>query len=196
MPRPVTIKKYGNRRLYDTDDSRYITMEELADKIRRGADVRVVDAKTGEDLTQATLTQIVVESRGAAQLLPVSLLHQMIRMGDDALAEFLGQYMTAAMDLYLRAKRGAEAVAPYNPFATLPFHAADALARLLSAPLGMWAGRGEPPPAAASAPAPEPAPAADRTDEVEMLRREIEELKQVVRESAGSAQSGGKKRRR
>ena len=68
------IKKYGNRRLYDTGESRYITLEELAEKIRSGLDVRVVDAKTNEDLTQATLTQIILESGSAHRTLPVPLL--------------------------------------------------------------------------------------------------------------------------
>ena len=65
-----TIKRYSNRKLYDTTDSRYITMEELAEKIRLGADARIIDARTNEDLTAQTLTQIVVESRGAARMLP------------------------------------------------------------------------------------------------------------------------------
>jgi len=182
MAAPVVIKKYGNRRLYDTEASSYITMEELAEKIRGGTDVRVVDAKSSEDLTQSILTQIIVESRGAAKLLPVPLLTQMIRMGDDHLAEFLGQYMTAAMELYLRAKRGAEAVAPYNPFATLPFQATNAIARLFSAPMQAWGGRHDPPPA--------PPPA--REDEVAALRREMEELKDVVR---GTAKKQARKRK-
>src|SRR4051794_18176922 len=71
--RRVIVKKYSNRRLYDTEGSCYITLEELADRIRRGAEPRVVDAKTNEDLTQATLTQIIIEGRGAARLLPVPL---------------------------------------------------------------------------------------------------------------------------
>ena len=61
----VTVKKYSNRRLYDTSDSRYITLDELAQKIRSGKDVRVIDAKSNEDLTQQTLTQIILESRRA-----------------------------------------------------------------------------------------------------------------------------------
>ena len=81
----------GLRRLYDTGESRYITLEELSEKIRAGQDVRVVDAKTNEDLTQATLTQIIIESRGAARLLPPQLLTQLIRLGDDSLAEFFNR---------------------------------------------------------------------------------------------------------
>ncbi len=127
---PVTIKKYGNRRLYDTQDSRYITLEELAEKVRAGTDVRVVDVKTGADLTQPTLTQIIIESRGAAKLLPVNLLTQLIRLGDDALAEFLGRYVSGALEIYQQVRRGAQSVAPYNPLASLPLAATDALARL------------------------------------------------------------------
>src|SRR5690348_6234806 len=126
----VLIKKYGNRRLYDTGDSRYVTLDELATKIRGGADLRVVDAQSGDDLTQATLTQIVLETGHAAKFLPVQLLTQMIRLSDDALAEFFSRYVTSALDLYLQAKRGVQAMATYNPLTQLPFAATDALARM------------------------------------------------------------------
>lgn len=182
MSEPVIIKKYGNRRLYDTEHSSYITMEELADKIRAGTDVAVVEAKSGQDITQATLTQIIIESRGAAKLLPVALLTQLIRMGDDALAEFLGQYMTGALELYFRAKRGAQAVAPFNPFAALPFQATDAIARLFAAPLQAWSHQHEPAQPARPAPAAAPNPAPSPQDEMAALRREIEMLKDEVRE--------------
>src|SRR5205814_8063367 len=89
----VLIKKYGNRRLYDTEASRYITLDELAARVRGGSEVRVVDAKSQEDLTGATLTQLIMENRGASRLLPVSLLHQLIRLGDDSLAEFFSRYV-------------------------------------------------------------------------------------------------------
>ena len=95
----MLVKKYGNRRLYDTDQSRYITLEELAESVRQGKEVRVVDAKTGDDLTTATLAQIIVEGRGAGRLLPQALLVQLIRMGDDALAEFLGQYPSLSAEI-------------------------------------------------------------------------------------------------
>jgi polyhydroxyalkanoate synthesis repressor PhaR len=128
----VTIKKYSNRRLYDTEQSRYVTLEELTDMVRRGTDVRVVDAKSGEDLTQPTLVQLILEGP-AAKLLPVPLLAQLVRMQDDALAEFLGRYVSAALEVYLSAKRGAQAVAPYFPLAQVPFSASHAMARALGA---------------------------------------------------------------
>lgn len=187
MARPTVIKKYGNRRLYDTSESRYITLEELADKIRDGGEVRVVAAKTNEDLTQSTLTQIIVESRGAAHLLPVPLLHQLIRLQDDSLAEFFENYVSAALDLYLRAKRGAQAIAPLNPFAQLPFAAGNALARLfMGQPFG-GGGYDAPPPAPEPPP---PAHSADR-DDIDALRRELDELKRSV---AGAARKGRKGR--
>ena len=126
----VLIKKYGNRRLYDTSDSRYVTLEELATKIRGGADLRIVDAQSGEDLTQATLTQIVLETGNAAKFLPVQLLTQMIRLSDDALAEFFSRYVTGALDVYLQAKRGIQTMTGYNPLAQIPMAAGDALARM------------------------------------------------------------------
>lgn len=188
----VVIKKYSNRRLYDTSDSRYITLEELAQKIRAGKDVRVVDAKSGDDLTQATLAQIILESRRAARLLPVPLLTQLIRMGDDALAEFFGKYMSWALEMYMHARTGAQAIAPFNPLATLPFTATNALARLFANGPG-WNGKAPPPPPPVEhAPAPEApgedapkddeaSPAASDREDIAALRRELEDLKTALK---------------
>ncbi len=178
-----TIKKYSNRRLYDTDESRYITLEELTDSIRRGTDVRVVDAKTNEDLTQATLVQIVLETN-AARFLPVNLLARLIRMQDDALGEFFSKYVSVALEMYLTAKQGAQAMSPYVPFSTLPFSAGNALARAING-LGLWGdsggGQGFPPPPYAAPPqAPAPVPAPESSD-VAALRSELEELKREMR---------------
>jgi polyhydroxyalkanoate synthesis repressor PhaR len=169
----VLVKKYSNRRLYDTNDSRYITLEELAEKIRAGADARVVDAKSGEDLTQATLAQIIIESRGGARLLPVPLLVQLIRLGDLALAEFLGRYLSWALELYLQMKQGAQAM-PLQPLASLPFTATNALARLLGGAAGWIDGT----------PTPPPPPKAPHVDDIAELRREIDLLKRRARKTA------------
>ena len=176
----ILIKKYSNRRLYDTAESRYITLDELADKVRDGADVQVVDAKSGADLTQPTLTQIIIDGRGAAMLLPVELLTQLIRMQDEALAEFFGKYLSFALDLYLSAKRGAQSLSPYVPVSTLPFTATDALARLLaSAPF--WPAAPAPPAVSAAAAAARQ-PDSSEADIAE-LRREIAELKRQMKKS-------------
>jgi len=172
----LTVKKYGNRRLYDTGDSRYITMEELAEKIRKGSDVRVVDAKNGQDLTQATLAQIIIESRGAAKMLPVPLLLQLIRMREDALAEFMGRWMSWALAVYTQARQGARTIAQYNPLAMAPFAATNALARLLNGPAA-WSEPEPPPP---PPPTPEAEPDVVVNDGVAELRRELEELKKSL----------------
>lgn len=74
----VLIKKYGNRRLYDTSTSRYVNLVDIAEMIRRGADVSVLDAKSGEDLTRVTLTQIIAEDAKGEQGLPLEFLRQVI----------------------------------------------------------------------------------------------------------------------
>jgi polyhydroxyalkanoate synthesis repressor PhaR len=152
MSEPAVVKKYGNRRLYDTSISRYVTLEELAGRIAGGDRVRVVDAKSGRDLTAATLTQIIVEHRELSRLLPVSLLEQLIRLGEDALAEFFGTWVSGALEVYLQARDGVGAAARWNPFSPL--------SGLFSE---MWS-----PPA--------------RRDEVAELRRELEELRREVKE--------------
>ena len=185
----MIVKKYSNRRLYDTEQSRYITQEELAEKIRLGAEVRVIDAATGDDLTQATLAQIILESRGASRLLPVPLLVQLIRMGDDSLAEFFGRYMSGALDLYLHAKESAAAIAPYNPFVNVPFAATNALARLLLGSGNAFGWRDSPspvssappPPSPSPPPLPSPPPARETSEEMKDLRRELDELKRSLR---------------
>ncbi len=179
----MIVKKYSNRRLYDTEGSRYITLEELAEKIRGGADVKVLDAKTNEDLTQVTLTQIILESRGAARLLPVPLLLQLIRMGDDALAEFFGRFLSTSLDLYFQAKQSAQAISPFNPFASVPFAATNALARLLlggASSLGGWSEPAAPPPAPPPA-APQESPPPAAGSDVASLRRELDELKRALK---------------
>jgi polyhydroxyalkanoate synthesis repressor PhaR len=176
----MVVKKYGNRRLYDTEASRYVTLEEVESRVRRGEDVEVRDARTGKDLTQVTLAQIILESRGAARLLPVPLLKQLIRMGDDAVAEFFERTVIWALDIYLLAKKGARAF-PIGPLGALPLWNA-----LLGGTNAPWSAPSHESPAPAETELPPTEPERDeQAEEIAALRREIEELKRVV----------GKKRR-
>ncbi|MFQ5804465.1 MAG: polyhydroxyalkanoate synthesis regulator DNA-binding domain-containing protein [Candidatus Methylomirabilales bacterium] len=79
---PLLIKKYSNRKLYDTSRSRYITLEEIADLIREGKLVKIVDTTSREDLTTVTLAQIILEEEKRTNFLPVSFLHQLIQYGE------------------------------------------------------------------------------------------------------------------
>jgi polyhydroxyalkanoate synthesis repressor PhaR len=99
----VTIKKYANRRLYDTESSTYITLDRLAAMVREGREFAVVDAKTGEDITRQVLTQIIVdeESRGST-MLPLNFLKQLIGLYGNSMQNFVPQYLEAAMDSFQR----------------------------------------------------------------------------------------------
>jgi polyhydroxyalkanoate synthesis repressor PhaR len=99
----VTIKKYANRRLYDTESSTYITLDRLAQMVREGREFEVVDAKTGEDITRQVLTQIIVEeeARGAT-MLPLSFLKQLIGLYGNSMQNFVPQYLEAAMEAFQR----------------------------------------------------------------------------------------------
>jgi polyhydroxyalkanoate synthesis repressor PhaR len=99
----VTIKKYANRRLYDTESSSYITLDRLAAMIREGRDFEVVDAKTGEDITHQVLTQIIVdeEARGST-MLPVNFLRQLIGLYGNSMQGMVPQYLEAAMEAFQR----------------------------------------------------------------------------------------------
>jgi polyhydroxyalkanoate synthesis repressor PhaR len=88
MPAAVLIRKYPNRRLYDTSSGRYVNLDDVALLIRRGADVQVVDARTGEDLTRVVLTQIIVEdAKGQPAALPLDLLRQLVMATGNALSD-------------------------------------------------------------------------------------------------------------
>ena len=99
----VTIKKYANRRLYDTEASAYITLDRLAQMVREGREFEVVDAKTGDDITRQVLTQIIVdeEARGAT-MLPINFLKQLIGLYGNSMQSFVPSYLEAAMDAFQR----------------------------------------------------------------------------------------------
>jgi polyhydroxyalkanoate synthesis repressor PhaR len=99
----VVIKKYANRRLYDTESSVYITLERLAEMVRQKRDFKVVDAKTGEDITHNVLTQIIMdeEARGS-NMLPINFLRQLISMYGDSVQSFVPQYLEASLEALQR----------------------------------------------------------------------------------------------
>ena len=116
----VTIKKYANRRLYDTESSSYITLDRLAAMIREGRDFEVVDAKTGEDITHQVLTQIIVdeESRGST-MLPVNFLRQLIGLYGGQMQGAVPQYLEAAMDAFQKNQAAMAGAFGQNMFADM-----------------------------------------------------------------------------
>lgn len=93
-PEPTTIKKYANRRLYNTGTSTYVTLEDLAEMLKNGEEFVVVDAKTGEDITRSVLTQIIFEQENkGANLLPITFLRQLIRFYGDSMQSVVPSYL-------------------------------------------------------------------------------------------------------
>jgi polyhydroxyalkanoate synthesis repressor PhaR len=100
---PVTIKKYANRRLYNTGTSAYVTLEDLAAMVKEGDDFVVFDAKSGDDITRSVLTQIIFEQEGKGQnLLPITFLRQLIRFYGDSIQMMVPRYLEVSMDSLTR----------------------------------------------------------------------------------------------
>ncbi len=181
---PVVVKKYANRRLYNTETSSYITLDNLADMIRAGRDFAVYDAKSGEDITRGVLTQIIVEeeSKGSS-MLPTAFLRQLIGFYGGSLQGVVPRYLEHAMASFARQQQQMrhvmqQTLSPFLPAGVEemnrqnmalferavsmwnPFHRGDADEE--QAPIG-----------------PQPAGSGER-DEVERLRREVDSLKQQL----------------
>lgn len=101
-PKPVVIKKYANRRLYDTETSAYITLEDLYQRVKDGKDFTVVDAKTGQDLTRQVLTQIIFEQETKGfNVLPTEFLRSVIGFYDHGMQDVLQNYLQASMKSFV-----------------------------------------------------------------------------------------------
>lgn len=167
----VIIKKYANRRLYDTESSSYITLERLAEMVRQKREFKVVDARTGEDITHNVLTQIIMdeESRGQT-LLPVSFLRQLIGMYGGQVQSLLPQYLEASLDAFQRNQSQLRDVLAgaftANPFAELARRNME---------LFQAAATGRAAPAAGAA-----AGESSREEELERLRAELAALQAKV----------------
>jgi polyhydroxyalkanoate synthesis repressor PhaR len=102
---PVAIKKYANRRLYNTGTSTYVTLEDLATMVKKGEDFTVSDAKTGEDITRSVLTQIIFEQEnkeGAETLLPINFLRQLIGFYGGSMQKFVPSYLEISLESFTR----------------------------------------------------------------------------------------------
>ncbi|MBI1363221.1 MAG: polyhydroxyalkanoate synthesis repressor PhaR [Proteobacteria bacterium] len=121
----VIIKKYANRRLYNTQTSMYVTLDDLAQMVKDGQEFEVVDAKTAKDITHQVLTQIIFdeESKGAA-LLPINFLRQLIRFYDNSLQSVVPHYLEMTMDVFTKNQENMrdnmeKVFGSFNPFAAM-----------------------------------------------------------------------------
>jgi polyhydroxyalkanoate synthesis repressor PhaR len=98
---PIIIKKYANRRLYNTSTSKYVTLDDLSQMVKAGTEFQVVDAKSGDNITRSVLTQIIFEEENKGQnLLPISFLRQLIQFYGDSLQTMVPNYLEASMDAF------------------------------------------------------------------------------------------------
>ena len=173
-PSVILIKKYGNRRLYDTTSSRYVNLDDLAAHIRAGREVRVVDAKSGQDLTRVLLTQIITEdAKDKPTGLPLELLRQLIIASDEVRQEFLMWYLKSAFDTYEKVQDAVQNRLSEVQSAILS--PVDIMKRFLGT-------------------TPSPKPQTEAEPEVEALRKRVAELEARLGKSAPRKRRSRKKR--
>lgn len=178
-PAPILIKKYSNRRLYDSTNSQYVNLDDIAGFVREGKDVQVVDAQTGKDLTRVTLTQVITEdAKDKPTGLPLELLRQLIVASDEVRHEFVMWYLKSAFDTYQKVQDTVQSRLGEVQSAVLS--PVDMMKKFLGTP--------------------EPAPSQPRTQaepELDVLRKRVAELEgQLKRPTRGKPASPRKRRRK
>jgi polyhydroxyalkanoate synthesis repressor PhaR len=187
-PAPVVIKKYANRRLYNTATSAYVTLDHLSQMVKDKTDFVVYDAKTGEDITRPVLTQIIFEeeSKGGQTLLPIPFLRQLISFYGDSLQGIVPQYLEMSMTQFARnqeqMRRYLQNAFGFNPFQQFESMGKQNMAMFEQAmrmfnPFGTGQGPAPSPPAHANgAEPPKPETTSGNSEAIDDLKRKLDEL--------------------
>ena len=191
-PAPVTIKKYANRRLYNTATSSYVTLDHLAGMVKEGQDFVVYDAKSGEEITRSVLTQIIFEeeSKGGQNLLPIRFLRQLIRFYGDSLQALVPGYLELSMESFTKNREQvrslmAEAFGgkfPFSPFEDIArqnLMLFDRALRMFS-PLSTMSGKDEAP-AGETPPGAKPEQFREMESKLAAMQRQIDELTKGIK---------------
>jgi polyhydroxyalkanoate synthesis repressor PhaR len=191
----VVVKKYANRRLYNTETSTYVTLEDLAAMVRSDRDFVVYDAKTGDDLTHSVLTQIIVEQEaraGGQTLLPIPFLRQLIRFYDDSIGRMVPSYLQMSLETLVKEQERFRANFAHlfgqNPFGAAAFDAMQEQTRknlaMLERAMEMWspfgprgAGNKKPEEAAAET---APASGSGSPDQISELKAELARMQEKI----------------
>jgi polyhydroxyalkanoate synthesis repressor PhaR len=186
---PITIKKYANRRLYNTGTSTYVTLEDLAAMVKEGEDFLVYDAKTGDDITRSVLAQIIFEQENKAgqNLLPTTFLRQLIRFYGDSMQMVVPKYLEASIDTLTREQEkfrkqmsSAFGSGPFAPLEEQVRRNMELFERTFSMfkPFGLGV-PGMPRAGAPSEPPPEhEPPASEGGDDMDALRRQMKDMQE------------------
>jgi polyhydroxyalkanoate synthesis repressor PhaR len=181
---PVVIKKYANRRLYNTASSSYVTLDHLSEMVRAGVDFTVQDAKTGDDITRAVLTQIIFEEESKGQnLLPVQFLRRLIRFYGDSMQGFLPAYLEMSMEKFTSAQdqwrdQITKAWGGKNPIGAFEDQARANMAMFEQA-MRLWA------PFAAQTPPPAPPATVESDADIGDLKRQMEVMQRQLDQLSG-----------
>jgi polyhydroxyalkanoate synthesis repressor PhaR len=181
---PVIIKKYANRRLYNTQTSSYVTLDHLAAMVKEGTEFEVQDARTGEDITRSVLTQIIFEEEAKGQsLLPIKFLRQLIRFYGDSLQTFVPGYLDMSMESFTKNQgamrdRIAEALGGGNQMIENMTRQNLQLFENAMAMFSPFGGAAKTASESPKKPAPASEDVADLKEEMEQMRRQLAELSQ------------------
>jgi polyhydroxyalkanoate synthesis repressor PhaR len=179
---PVVVKKYANRRLYNTESSSYITLDSLAEMVRNGRDFVVYDAKTGDDITRSVLTQIIVEEESKGQaMLPTNFLRQLIGFYGDSLQTAVPRYLEQALSTFSQQQVQMRTAMQQTIGTFLP-PGLEEISRQNMAMIERAMNLFSP-----FRPTEPPAPAAPATDELTALRAEVDQLRNELAEARAAA---------
>jgi polyhydroxyalkanoate synthesis repressor PhaR len=187
---PVVVKKYANRRLYNTESSSYITLDTLAEMVRGGRDFVVYDAKTGEDITRGVLTQIIVEEENKGRaLLPTSFLRQLIAFYGDSMQNLVPRYLEQAMASFARQQQEVRKAMQQTMGNLFPFNMEE-MGRQMERAMTLFTPFYRPP----GTGAPEESAASDRAeDEIRALRAEVANLRRQLADTRAARAAAGTK---
>lgn len=179
---PVVIKKYANRRLYNTAKSSYVTLDDLSHMVRAGEDFQVFDAKTGEDITRSVLAQIIFEQEAKGHnMLPTNFLRQVIRLYGDTLQSVVPGYLEASMEAFARNQERMResfaanpAMASFESIARTNIEWLERAMQMFGSFRGPSGGGARPVPAQDASPAKAAAP--DLVQDLEQLQRQLGEM--------------------
>ncbi|WP_029004023.1 polyhydroxyalkanoate synthesis repressor PhaR [Azorhizobium doebereinerae] len=194
---PVTIKKYANRRLYNTGTSTYVTLEDLANMVKEGEDFVVYDAKNGDDITHSVLTQIIFEQENKGQnLLPIAFLRQIIRFYGDSMQMMVPRYLEMSIESFTKEQgRMRDHVAktitgtPFGGFEDQVRRNMEVFEQAFNMFLPF---KGDTPATEVTATPPAtPAPAASTTDELDVLKRQMADMQQKLEKLVSKPEGSG-----
>ena len=199
-PDPITIKKYANRRLYNTATSKYVTLDDLSEMVKSGVEFVVIDAKSSSDITRSVLTQIIFEEESKGQnLLPIKFLRQLIGFYGDSLQSVVPNYLEHSMNAFTQNEEAMRSymkdamggMFPFGQWEEMGKQNMAVIERAMQMFTPFAANSGGEPPSGSDSAAPQPPPSNDDADDMSALKAQLKALQEQVDSlSRGTSASG------